>query len=169
MNPIQTGIAIALAVIVVGLFFIFPGLLPVGISQEGTASALQIPGQIAETGDTSGMQNEPTELQVTDVTVGTGATVVAGDEITAHYVGMLADGTVFDASANHGGPATFSIGVGQVILGWDQGIIGMKEGGKRKLVIPSALAYGAQGIAGVIPPNSTLIFEVELVKVTHPK
>jgi FKBP-type peptidyl-prolyl cis-trans isomerase len=90
----------------------------------------------------------------------------AGDTVTVNYVGSLTNGAVFDASANHGTTGfTFTLGVGQVIRGWDQGIVGMKEGGKRKLVIPAALAYGDQGAGNVIPPNATLIFEVELLKV----
>ncbi len=107
-----------------------------------------------------------TELQVTDEVVGTGATAAAGDSITVNYVGSLTNGTVFDASANHGTTGfTFSLGTGQVIKGWDQGIVGMKEGGKRVLVIPASLAYGEQAVGDVIPANSTLVFEVELLKV----
>jgi len=106
------------------------------------------------------------QLQIVDESVGTGATAETGDTVTVNYVGSLTDGTVFDASANHGTAGfTFNLGAGQVIKGWDQGIVGMKEGGKRKLVIPAALAYGEQAIGSVIPANSTLVFEVELVKV----
>ena len=107
-----------------------------------------------------------TQLQITDEVIGTGATAVAGDSVTVNYVGSLTDGKVFDASANHGTTGfTFNLGAGQVIKGWDQGIAGMKEGGKRQLVIPASLAYGDQAVGGVIPANSTLIFEVELLKV----
>ncbi len=106
------------------------------------------------------------QLQVTDETVGTGAVAESGDSVTVNYVGSLTNGTVFDASANHGTTGfTFNLGAGQVIKGWDEGIVGMKVGGKRKLVIPAALAYGDQAVGNVIPANSTLIFEVELLNV----
>ena len=107
-----------------------------------------------------------TQLQMTDEKVGTGVVAAAGDSVTVNYVGSLTNGTVFDASANHGTTGfTFTLGAGQVIKGWDLGVAGMKVGGKRKLVIPAALAYGNQAVGGVIPANSTLIFEVELMKV----
>ncbi len=112
-----------------------------------------------------------TSLQVTDETIGTGATAVKGDSVTVEYVGALTDGTVFDASANHPQTKdgfTFTLGAGQVIQGWDQGVAGMKVGGVRKLVIPPSMAYGAQGISGVIPPNATLVFQVKLLSVTKP-
>ncbi|MSU74552.1 FKBP-type peptidyl-prolyl cis-trans isomerase [Candidatus Kaiserbacteria bacterium] len=107
-----------------------------------------------------------TELMMKDEVVGTGAVAAAGDSVTVNYVGSLTNGTVFDASANHGTTGfTFNLGAGQVIKGWDQGVAGMKEGGKRLLVIPASLAYGDQAVGGVIPANSTLIFQVELLKV----
>ena len=102
------------------------------------------------------------KLQIVDEKIGSGAAVKKGDTVEINYVGTLANGTKFDASADHGGPFTTQIGVGQVIKGWDEGIIGMKVGGKRKLVIPPLLGYGDQSV-GSIPPNSTLIFQVELV------
>ena len=102
------------------------------------------------------------KLQVQDEKIGTGAAVKKGDTVQINYVGTLANGTKFDASADHGGPFTTQIGVGQVIKGWDEGIIGMKVGGKRKLTIPPTLGYGDQA-EGSIPANSTLIFQVELV------
>ena len=113
------------------------------------------------------MAAEPlTQLEGQDEFVGTGATAAPGDTITVNYIGALPNGTVFDASANHGTTGfTFQLGAGQVIKGWDQGIVGMKEGGKRVLRIPAALAYGSQAIGDVIPANSDLIFEVELLKV----
>jgi len=105
-------------------------------------------------------------LKIQDLKVGTGSEAKAGDTISVNYVGALENGTVFDASANHGGPATFQIGVGQLIKGWDIGIPGMKVGGKRKLVVPPSLGYGSQNVGnGLIPPNSTLTFEVELLAV----
>lgn len=111
-----------------------------------------------------------TQLTVTDEVVGTGAVAAAGDTVTVNYVGSLTDGTVFDASANHGTTGfTFTLGAGQVIKGWDEGIVGMRVGGTRKLVIPASLAYGNQAVGNVIPANSTLVFTVELLKVQKPK
>jgi FKBP-type peptidyl-prolyl cis-trans isomerase len=107
-----------------------------------------------------------TELSAKDLVVGTGDTAVAGDIVTVNYVGSLTNGTVFDASANHGTTGfTFPLGAGQVIKGWDEGVAGMKVGGKRVLVIPPSLGYGSQAVGNAIPANSTLLFEVELLKV----
>jgi peptidylprolyl isomerase len=102
-------------------------------------------------------------LKYTDLTVGTGATPQRGQTVTVHYTGTLADGKKFDSSYDHGRPADFKIGVGNVIKGWDEGLMSMKVGGKRRLVIPSALGYGPQGRPPDIPGNSTLIFDVELL------
>ena len=104
-------------------------------------------------------------LQIEDLQVGTGEEAKAGRPVTVHYRGTLTNGTKFDASYDRGEPLTFVLGSGQVIKGWDQGVAGMKVGGKRKLTIPPALGYGSRGFPGAIPPNSTLVFEVELVKV----
>ena len=105
-------------------------------------------------------------LQITDEVVGTGAEAVAGKKVTVHYVGTLTDGKKFDSSRERGTPFTFDLGAGQVIKGWDEGVSGMKVGGKRKLVIPPALAYGNREVGGgLIPANSTLVFEVELLNV----
>ena len=106
-----------------------------------------------------------TELKIEDIVVGDGAEAKAGQNVTVHYRGTLEDGTPFDASYDRGKPFDFTLGAGEVIKGWDQGVAGMKVGGKRKLTIPSELGYGARGAGGVIPPNATLIFEVELLKV----
>lgn len=104
-------------------------------------------------------------LVIVDEVIGTGATATAGDNVTVDYVGMLTNGTVFDASKNRGNAGfTFILGAGQVIKGWDVGVAGMKVGGKRKLTIPADMAYGNQAVGGVIPANSTLVFEVELLK-----
>ena len=105
------------------------------------------------------------ELKIEDIKVGTGAEAVSGKKITVNYSGTLTDGTKFDSSYDRGEPFSFNLGAGEVIQGWDKGFAGMKIGGKRKLTIPSELGYGAQGAGGVIPPNATLIFEVELLKV----
>ena len=104
-------------------------------------------------------------LKIGDIVVGTGSEARAGNLITAHYIGTLEDGTKFDSSYDHGGALQFTLGAGQVIAGWDQGLVGMKVGGKRKLTIPPALAYGEAGIPGAIPANATLIFEIELLEV----
>lgn len=105
------------------------------------------------------------ELQITDTVLGQGKEAKSGSQVFVHYKGTLLDGTKFDSSYDRGSPFSFVLGQGRVIEGWEQGLLGMKVGGKRKLVIPSSLAYGAQGIAGVIPPNATLVFEVELLEV----
>jgi FKBP-type peptidyl-prolyl cis-trans isomerase len=103
-------------------------------------------------------------LKYQDLVVGTGAEAVAGKSVSVHYTGWLEDGTQFDTSVG-GQPFTFTLGAGQVIPGWDEGVAGMKVGGKRKLVIPPELGYGAQGYPPVIPANATLTFEVELLDV----
>lgn len=109
---------------------------------------------------------EGAKLETTDIQVGTGAEAVAGKNITVHYTGTLkSDGSKFDSSLDRGEPFSFVLGTGQVIQGWDQGFAGMKVGGKRKLVIPAALAYGEQSPSPAIPPNSDLVFEVELLGV----
>lgn len=161
MQPTQTGIAVALALVVMAVFFLFPGLSPFGSAP--TQATADTTTQLESTTMTT---ENPSELQATDEVVGTGAVAEAGDIVTVNYVGALTNGTVFDASANHGSTGfTFNLGAGQVIKGWDLGVAGMKEGGKRKLIIPAAFAYGDRAIGDVIPANSTLIFEVELLKV----
>ena len=105
-------------------------------------------------------------LKVEDLVVGAGAEAMAGQMVSVHYVGTLENGMKFDASRDHGGPFSFELGAGHVIKGWDEGVAGMKVGGKRKLTIPPALAYGDRDVgSGLIPPNSTLVFEVELLAV----
>lgn len=104
-------------------------------------------------------------LQYIDLKVGTGATAQAGQTVTVHYTGWLENGKKFDSSVDRGQPFSFPLGAGRVIKGWDEGVQGMKVGGKRKLIIPSALGYGARGAGGAIPPHATLIFEVELLGV----
>ena len=108
----------------------------------------------------------PSSLETEEITVGTGATAVSGDTLTVHYIGSFLDGRVFESSYTSGRPFTFRLGAGQVIRGWDQGIPGMKVGGKRRLTIPASLAYGAQG-SGPIPPNTPIRFEVELLSLVH--
>jgi FKBP-type peptidyl-prolyl cis-trans isomerase len=106
----------------------------------------------------------PDGLQYTDDQVGTGAVAEAGKNVSVHYTGWLMNGTKFDSSRDRGQPFTFSLGAGRVIKGWDEGVAGMRVGGKRTLIIPPDLAYGSRA-TGPIPPNSTLKFEVELLDV----
>jgi FKBP-type peptidyl-prolyl cis-trans isomerase len=105
-----------------------------------------------------------TNLKVEDIQVGSGDVASAGKKVTVHYTGTLTDGTKFDSSVDRNQPFTFTLGAGEVIQGWDQGVAGMKVGGKRKLTIPPSLGYGSRA-TGPIPANSTLIFDVELLKV----
>lgn len=114
----------------------------------------------------------PSGLQYVDLTVGNGDVAKAGDQVSVHYTGWLQKpdgnkGQKFDSSKDRGQPFQFALGQGQVIKGWDEGVQGMKIGGVRELIIPPALGYGQRGAGGVIPPNATLIFEVELLGVTH--
>ncbi len=105
------------------------------------------------------------KLVSVDEVVGTGAEAKTGDSVSVHYVGTLPNGTEFDSSRKRNQPFKFTLGQGKVIKGWDQGVVGMKVGGKRKLTIPPSLGYGARGAPPVIPPNSTLVFEIELVSI----
>ncbi len=110
-------------------------------------------------------QTTASGLKYTDEVVGTGETPKSGQTVSVHYTGTLTDGKKFDSSRDRNQPIVFTIGVGQVIKGWDEGIMTMKVGGKRKLSIPPDLAYGSSGAGGVIPPNATLLFDVELVSI----
>lgn len=106
-----------------------------------------------------------TELQIEELQAGTGDEATAGKQVSVHYTGWLTNGTKFDSSVDRGQPFQFTLGAGMVIKGWDQGVAGMKVGGKRKLTIPPEMGYGAGGFGSVIPPNSVLVFEVELLGV----
>lgn len=153
MGKLGLGFRRALA----GLALAVPALLPVTTS---TVANAQAKGTAMTTS---------TGLQIIDSTIGTGATPAKGQRCQMHYTGWLyqggAKGAKFDSSVDRGQPFEFVLGVGQVIKGWDEGVASMKVGGKRTLIIPPELGYGARGAGGVIPPNATLLFEVELLGV----
>jgi FKBP-type peptidyl-prolyl cis-trans isomerase FkpA len=111
------------------------------------------------------MVTTPSGLQYDELQEGSGAAAKSGDSVEVHYTGWLTNGTKFDSSHDRKRPFSFRLGAGEVIKGWDEGVAGMKPGGKRKLTIPAALGYGSRGAGGVIPPDAELVFEVELLKV----
>lgn len=145
--------------------FIVLLLLIVAISIPACSQkeAKTVTEKVAEPQATTGAVKTASGLSYTDLVKGTGAAPTSGKQVTVHYTGWLEDGKKFDSSVDRGQPFVFRIGAGEVIPGWDEGVISMKVGGKRKLVIPSHLGYGPSGAGGVIPPNATLIFEVELL------
>lgn len=124
----------------------------------------------SESPDNNAWTKFPNGLEVQDVVLGSGAEAKNGDTVSANYIGTLSNGKKFDSSYDRGEPFSFVLGGGMVIKGWDLGLVGMKVGGKRKLIIPSDLGYGSRDVGGgVIPPNSTLYFDVELVAVGAPE
>jgi len=125
-------------------------IVPVPSSTETAAASAEPP-------------KAPAGLVKEDIKVGTGPAAKTGDHVIVHYTGTLTDGTKFDSSVDRGEPFDFGLGAGQVIKGWDQGVVGMKKGGKRKLTIPPELGYGKQGSPPKIPPDATLVFEIELI------
>lgn len=170
-TSIATGIVVAIVLIVVTATFFFR----INIFTLFSSSPSSTP--ITETTSTAVKKspNAPKailatkKLAITDAVVGTGAVAKDGDTVSVQYIGKLIDGKVFDSTSAHGGkPFSFVLGSGQVIKGWDEGLVGMKVGGTRLLIIPPALGYGARAL-GPIPANSTLIFEVKLLSVTASK
>jgi peptidylprolyl isomerase len=171
-----TGIAVGIAVVVAVVLLFFGQKIFSLFTTSNALSSEQLTAtttmETTSTGDQTNSASDsmqpqtvanPTQLETKDIVVGTGAEAKAGDTVTVQYVGKLTNGTVFDASLNHGTDGfSFNLGGGQVIKGWDEGVAGMKVGGKRELIIPASLGYGAQAV-GSIPANSTLIFEVDLI------
>lgn len=155
-------------VVVAGVAIVAVGIL---FSRSMPANESMQKSQNNQVSNTSMTQDQPSantvsELNIETTKEGTGDRVVkSGDTISVHYTGRLTDGTKFDSSVDRGTPFTFTIGTGQVIKGWDEGLLGMKVGEKRTLTIPADKGYGATGAGGVIPPNATLIFDTELVSI----
>jgi len=150
-------IAIAVVVLALIAFFAYQSF-----AKKSTTSAISTP----YTGETS-MTTTASGLKYRDLVVGTGPAAQPGDVVRVNYTGWLEDGTKFDSSYDRGQPFQFGLGQGQVIKGWDEGVVGMQVGGKRRLVIPPDLGYGPQGAGNLIPPNSILIFEVELLAIAN--
>ncbi len=143
-----------------------PNPLLFTMAPDSTPDPAQLANAAALGGDLSAPKERttPSGLRITDLEVGSGAEAIAGQTVTVNYRGSLTNGKEFDSSYGRG-PFSFRLGGGQVIQGWDEGVAGMKVGGKRRLVIPPDLGYGSRGAGGVIPPDATLIFEVELLRV----
>lgn len=141
-----------------------PGKPPTQGTQGTDTGTGQTPTTPVEKGDEK-MKTQAEQLKIEDLSPGTGTAASKGKTVSVHYTGWLTDGKKFDSSVDRGQPFQFALGAGSVIKGWDQGIDGMKVGGKRKLTIPPELGYGARGAGNVIPPNATLVFEVELLNV----
>ncbi|ACK66907.1 peptidylprolyl isomerase FKBP-type [Rippkaea orientalis PCC 8801] len=134
-------------------------------SQQETLVALDTSTKETQKMDAKNTVTTSSGLQYVDLVEGTGNSPSQGKTVTVHYTGTLENGKKFDSSRDRGQPFSFKIGVGQVIKGWDEGVMSMKVGGRRQLIIPANLGYGARGAGGVIPPNATLIFDVELLDV----
>jgi FKBP-type peptidyl-prolyl cis-trans isomerase len=150
-------ISIALVFALVAILAIAYGC---GKSEKASAPSTSSPMKVSGTPTTTS-----SGLQYWDIVVGSGATAVPGNMVRVHYSGFLTSGAKFDSSRDRGEPFSFPLGAGQVIKGWDEGVAGMKVGGQRQLRIPPELGYGSAGAGGTIPPNATLIFDVELLGV----
>jgi peptidylprolyl isomerase len=160
---------ISLGVIIgCGLFLLLLNLVKPNnqmVAMSDNLVAQNFTTQEIKTMDLSKAVTTPSGLKYIDIKEGEGASPEKGQQVTVHYTGTLENGTKFDSSRDRGQPFTFQIGVGQVIKGWDEGVGTMKVGGRRTLIIPSDLGYGSRGAGGVIPPNATLIFDVELLSI----
>lgn len=161
----QTNIAIVLALVVVAIFIMlgFFGINGFGVAdgQSVDAGPQALLDELSKTGTVA-------ELRVHKIAEGAGEEAQAGDTISVHYTGVLPDGTKFDSSRDRGAPFSFTVGIGQVIKGWDQALTGAKVGDRMLIAIPPELGYGATGAGALIPPNATLIFDVEVLGVTKP-
>ena len=157
MNKTNFFVVLAVILAIIGFAALF-------VYSQGLKNEEKVSSSI-DSQKTSEDNNSPAALQTTDLVVGMGSEAKDGDTVSVNYIGTLEDGTKFDSSYDRNQPFSFTIGAGNVIQGWDQGIPGMKEGGKRKLVIPYQLAYGEEGRPPQIPPKATLIFEVQLLKI----
>lgn len=159
--------SLAIIVGVLGLFalaLIFFLFNPIGFSGTSTQTvSTPSPSSLEDTRSSS----PSGQLKIEDIQVGTGIEATKGSLVTVHYTGTLENGTKFDSSVDRGEPFTTPIGEGRVIKGWDEGIPGMKVGGKRRLTIPSEMGYGTRGSPPTIPPNATLIFDVELLEIKN--
>jgi len=154
INIMNSKSKIGLGIIAVAILLIVGFNAQTGTENSEVASVVEtLTGALGET------------MTVTDIIIGEGGEAVTGDKVSVHYTGTLDDGTKFDSSLDRGIPFEFTLGANQVIKGWDLGVTGMKIGGKRKLVIPSDLAYGDRAVGDIIPANATLTFEVELVAI----
>jgi len=159
-NPtISIGILSVTGVIEMKIHYILLFLLPVAVVVTACGGESQI------TASQPSINILASGLQSQDLEIGDGPEIQVGDIASMHYTGWLEDGTKFDSSLDRGRPFEFILGAGDVIKGWDEGVAGMKVGGKRKLTIPPELGYGTSGVMGVIPPNAKLIFEVELLAI----
>ena len=140
-----------------------PATTTAAVAPAPATTPATTPGPVPAPTQEAKVHTLPSGLVYEDLVVGEGQVAEAGQTATVHYTGWLTDGTKFDSSLDRGDPFQFALGAGQVIRGWDEGVQGMRIGGKRKLTIPSDLGYGSRGAGGVIPPNATLVFEVELL------
>lgn len=164
MGPKKYLVVFGLLVLVVAIFFIWKnnqGFSEIKQSQAGASATAIRESTEGLDGNKADMQ----DLKIEDIKVGTGDVAASGKKVTVNYLGTLTDGTKFDSSYDRGVPFSFNLGASEVIRGWDLGVSGMKVGGKRKLTIPAELGYGTRGAGADIPPNATLVFEVELLKV----
>jgi peptidylprolyl isomerase len=167
--------AVAIMVVVAGVALIKSGIVSLPTEEKNLKDELAkidiksepVSKQAAEKENNKSDEKKSMKLEIRTTEAGTGDKVVAnGDTVAVKYTGKLTDGTVFDATDKHGGqPFSFTVGAGEVIKGWDQGLLGAKVGEKRTLTIPAELGYGSRGAGGVIPPNATLIFDIEVVSI----